>query len=238
MAIAVTNIGTKNSVSTGSSLVMTGVTVPAGALIVVGTGESGSGSTYTGTGSLTDSAGNTYSRVSNYFNNSTANGVGVVWYCLNALALSSQSITLTKNLSSSNDAVMSAFYATGIGTLDSTVTASATGSTNSPSLTSGTPSGANELLVAFAIAAGPASTMTYTQDSTNGWATPPNFITADDGLNGSAAVGGGTQVNSTANARTFHPTTVGYTLGTATFILGFKATVQHVRKPLRTYLRR
>lgn len=234
MAIVVTNIGTNGNFS-GTTLALSSVTVPAGALIVVGTGESAN--TVSGTGSLADSAGNTYARVSNYFNNAAANGVGVVWYCVNAKAISAGTITLTKNVSG-NDAAISAFYATGIGAIDATITASGTGSTNSPTLTSGTPSGSNELFVGFAIYSGQTNTLTYTQDTTNGWATPPTFFTENDGLNGSVAVGGGTQVNATSLARTFHPTTGGVAGGTATFILGFKGTVQHVRKPLQTYLRR
>lgn len=139
MAISVTNIGTATG-SSGGSLAVTVPAggVPAGALIVVVVSEGAS----TVGGSVADTAGNTYTAVTGVFNNAaSASGYGRMYYALNATALAqNNTITFTRQTSGSN-AAMSAMYATGIQTasaLDTAVTNTATGSSTTPSVTSGT----------------------------------------------------------------------------------------------------
>lgn len=199
MTITVTDIG-HNSNGTGTTLA---VSVPvagiaAGALVLVAVQE---GSTIVN-GSVADSAGNTYTNDANA--TSGSNGIRLQLYrSVIATGLTSgQSITYTKHANNHATGI-SAFYATSstgwpASPLDLSP-AGTTGTSTSPSITSGTPAAAGEL---FAAAAAWSATATFTQDSGHGWAVPFDVDTAQS----SASIGGGNQVNAGTGALTFNPT--------------------------------
>jgi hypothetical protein len=170
--IVVSDIG-QNSNSSGATVTLTGVTVPAGSLIVVATLDS---NTTVGTGTVTDTL-NTYNVLTHgYPNNNDSNGVAEISYSYNVTALSNATITYTK-IFGFGMASISAFYATGILTTDpkdTAVTNSATGSSTTPSVTSGTPGQSGELIVGV-VFANSGSSKTFTQDSINAaWTAPPD----------------------------------------------------------------
>ena len=173
--------------------------VPAGALIVVLTGES-SGST---AGSLADTAGNIYTTDFTLLPNGTAsgNGFGMMFHVANCAALTAgQSITYTKHISADGSA-MSAFYVKGVAASSVVdVSASATGSSASPSVTSPTPAQAGDLFVGVLVSSG--STIMHTQDTSHGWAAPPDFVASGFLPN----ISGGQKANPAAAALTFAPT--------------------------------
>ena len=211
MPITVTNIGAAQG-SSVASYSITGVTVPAGRFIAVLVVDgAGVGSA----GAVTDSAGNSYALVPA---SPTAHFVPVLFYAWNSKALSSGTITYTK-INSSAGSLMEAFYATGVQTsadpYDSVTHAvtDAAGGTNNP-VTSGIPSAAGEFFIG-GCAWNPASS--FTQDTANGWASPPPLYQGY-GLN----IAGGTLTNPTATAKTFNPT-VSANSGWGSLIAGFKS---------------
>jgi hypothetical protein len=212
MAISVVSLGSTSS-STGATLTLT-VTVPAGALIFVAIHEK----TTTAGGTVGDGGTNSYTAINSANPNaSTANGIGKNFYAWNAGALSAATLTYTK-AGSGNSSSMSAFYATGIQTsadpLDAAVTATpTTGSSTTPSVTSGTPGAAGELMVG-AVAWLGATTDTFTEDGA--YATPP-----DSAFSFNTGVGGGNLVNAGSAAKTYAPTITSHPW--AAFIYGFKA---------------
>lgn len=173
--------------------------VPAGSLICVAVDERAT----VGNPSCADAATNTYTRILSEV--ATSRGQLDLFYAWNASALTAgQTITVTK---AGNDAIaVSAFYATGIQTSsdphDSAVDAVATGSTTTPSVTSGTPSASGDLFVALLAQT---NTSTFTQDTTHGWLSPPP-IEANPGGTSPAQLDGGTQINSGTGTITFAPT--------------------------------
>lgn len=198
-AFSCTNLGTNSITGSGSSVTITGVTVPAGSLIVgIGTENDG---TSTG-GTIKDGTNGNYTGPAASGNvNNTA---GAVWtglfYFPNSASLSSATITYTlaAALSGSNSATLSACYITGaltVSPLDTVVTATAFGVSNSPSVTSGAPS-ATDMLIGWAVQA---SNNTFSQDSTHGWAAPPNAISGTG-----TAFGAGSQVS--GSSKIFNPT--------------------------------
>lgn len=214
--ISVTNIGT-NSNSAGATVAITVPVggVPSGALICFAVDENSGAAG----GSVADTSGNTYNLVSTVgLNNDIAsNGFGRFYYVQNATALSSgNSITWTKQVSG-NQASVSAFYATGVATasaLDASVTATAFGSSTTPTVTSGTPGQAGELFVGalWSKAGG-----TFTQDSGNSWAIPFN----QGGATAATQVNGGNQVNAGSGTKTFAPT-LSSSVPWSTGVWGFK----------------
>lgn len=211
-------MGTR-ATGTSSTLGLTGVTAPAGALIYVVTMEAA-----TSTGSLADTPGNTYVNIQNKSpNNLTANGVLSAWYVKNCLALSSGTITYTRTTSGSA-AVISAMYATGVDTtspLDTAVTVSPTGSSSIPTGTSGTPSVAGDLMVAVI---GISNSVTISQDTTHNWVAPPD----NDGING-ARIYGGSQVNAGTGTIIYNPALTG-TAPWVIIIAAFKAAKKFFRQ--------
>ncbi len=142
-AISVVNIGT-NTGATGATLVISSVTVPAGALILVGTTENN----VTAPGTVANSAGDTCTQANSAaMNGSNVAGWGAIFYCANSAGMSGGTITYTRNTSGRNVA-MSAFYATNLAAspLDQNPTPTVGASTN-PSVTSGTLSSTGELVV-------------------------------------------------------------------------------------------
>src|SRR5262249_31145830 len=101
---------------------------------------------------------------------------------------------------SGNPSVMAILYATGIAAatcLDSGVTPTLTsGTSTTPSVTSNAAAQSGELCVGTVW---PASTTTYTQDSTHSWTTANAFVQS------SAGVGEGYQVNAGTSALTYAP---------------------------------
>lgn len=220
MAISVTNIGVATAASGSNAQITVGVGgVPSGALIAASTEHRANNAS---SGSIADTPTNTYTEIVGASLNATqTNGRGVLWYKENCAALSSgNTITYTPPASATN--AISAFYATGIatsGSLDTAVTNSATGSSTTPSVTSGTPGVSGELFVAAVAQRG--SSGTFTQDTTNSWAAP--FNEASSGTaNGDARINGGNQVNGGAGTITYAPS---YTVTSpwAAFVAGFKA---------------
>lgn len=215
MAIAITNIGIGSNLagSTATRAIPAGG-VPAGALLICCIADASP--SLLGGGSISDTI-NTYTAVTAVANNgSILNGFGQLFYAENVTALTSaNTITYTKAVTG-NRATIDALYATGIvssGSLDTAVTATTTGSSTTPSVTSGTPALAGELFLAFATVNVASA---YTQDTGHSWATPPTASNAQ------ISIGGGTQVNAGSSPITFAPTW-GTTGAWAAFVYGFKA---------------
>lgn len=201
MTISVINIGTTSN-TTGATVAITVPAggVPAGALIFIGITEFTS--TGPGGGSVSDTH-NTYTSVQAKFNNNaSAQGFGDSFYAANVTALtSSDTITYTKKVSGAQCGI-TACYAVGItptNPLDTAATAVTTGLTSSPTVTSGTPSGAGELFFGL-VTQNSGGVPGFVQAS--GWATPPNEPTATN----NTAVDGGNQVNAGSGTLTFNPT--------------------------------
>jgi hypothetical protein len=196
MAFAVTNIGTNRVTSTTTVSVTVGAGgVPGGSKIVVGTGTFANSAS---DGSVADSASNSYgSIIRRNYNNTQSSGHLIAWKVDSATALV-QNNTITYTSPASANISISACYVTGAGDLDTNVTAGATGSGTTVSVTSGTPSEAGELFIGIAGAGGNAAP---SQDTGNGWASPPNSV----GNSGPLVIGGN-QVNSGTGTKTYAPT--------------------------------
>lgn len=208
MSIAITNIGVSGNTS-GAALTLSSVTVPANSIIIVLIMEFVAAQP----GSMSDSAGNTYSLISNL----SINGTGI-FYSITGKALSGGTITYTKH-TSGTAVSLAASYLTGaaLATPDSAVTASVTGTSKTPSLTSGVPSVRNEMLIGL---------MAY--DTVAGIIADGNWVGAPslgptEGSGGfnNATVFGGSQLVASPAAKTFAP---GLSLNSdwSVFIIGFR----------------
>jgi len=216
----VTNIGTQSANAAGS-ISLTGVTVPAASLIIV------EGSAFNSTGGTVSDGVNIYTALTP--SAAAGSNGATLFYAPNA-SLSGGTITYTPN-AGNNTRAMSAAWVSNITTsspLDTSVTASTTGSGTSPiapSITSGTPAQTGELFVGLVGGDGNgASAASMTQDTADGWAFPPNFKV--DPAGAGTFFGGGTKVNSGAGTRTFAPA-VSFTGGAASkswviAVYGFK----------------
>ena len=214
VALTATNIGTATS-SSGATCALTGVTVPAGSLIMVCINS------YEALGgSCSDSLNGTYTFGASQILGGGGSGYQQVFYFANSAALSSGTITFTKKTIGSV-VTISAFYVTGaqaLAPIDPAVTAS-TGlaNTSSPSITSGVPSSDFELIVGMLAVTGDAA-ITYTQAS--GFSTPPVEASQTSGLNYFVEAGG-TILNPTKTAVTFNPTlTTSGTWGWSIIVMG------------------
>ena len=202
-APVVTNIGTA-TIATGTTVSISGVTVPAGSLIVIVMDGAA------GTISASDGH-NTYSTAASA---SAGGATAAILFAANA-SLTSGTITVTDSGGGGLD--MSAVYASNIATAspqDAAVTAT---KTTTGTLTSGTPAQAGELFVAGTVAAA-ASSPTMTQDTGHGWAFPPNAVSNTF----SETLGGGTQVNSGTGTKIFNPSFSPTAVAQLTAIVGFK----------------
>jgi len=164
----VVTLGRATNSSTSTFSITTPTAVPAGATIVVGVREN-STTTNPTSGSITDSAGNTYVLASVVSN--TAGRTGM-WYCSSCLALaSSGTITYTKTGVAAGQAQMEALFATDVGAYDSAALGTNLNNSVSTTLTvtSGTPSVSGETF--FAFLGNAASSATFTNDAT--WSAPP-----------------------------------------------------------------
>lgn len=232
MAIAIFNIGTDIAASSSPAVNAPAGGIPSGALIVVCAGE---GSTRAGT--VSDSVGNSYTRVTQ-LTHPSATINGSLHFANNITALSSSNTITYNEGGTAVTAVMSAVYLTGQATAsqpDSAVNASTTGASSNPSLASGTPT-ATDMLIGMVVSQ---FSTGYTQDTGNGWANPPNFA----GPLLQIALGGGSQI-STAS-KTYAPTLQtgltpnwveiisGFTQATATTVTmfyGYQETIVPSRK--------
>lgn len=227
MAISVTHLTTQTGTTFGDpgsggsnlSITVPAGGVPSGACLFVGLTIRNNPLTNL---AITDSASNSYSNItSRALNNSTVNGWLTAWRAENVSTLSSgNTITVSTTDFSAAHVAASVFYATGINIsspLDGAVTAVASGNNSTPSVTSGTPAESGELFIGFL---GTRGNTTYTQDSGNGWATPPNDA-ASAGTTAGARIDGGNQVNAGTGTLTFAPTLSGANVW-ATIICGFK----------------
>lgn len=208
------DLGTSNNAS-GATLTLTGVTVPAGSLIVVVTNEASG----TAAGTLSDGGSNTYGTATGQ-SVGASSGWTNVYYAWNSVALNNATLTFTKQVSG-RVASMSALYATNVQTssdpLDTAVTAKASGTTSTPSVTSGTPAVANELVVGV-LGVNNASALTYTQPATSAFAAP---LTANTGQ-ATAQLGGGSLVNFSTATIVFNPTLSGTPTANAAIVVAFK----------------
>lgn len=188
MAISVTDIG-HNSNASGTTVTITGVTVPAGAMIFCFASEAQSA-----IGSFTDTV-NAYTKLG--LLNGQTNPIAQASYVPVASSLSGGTITYTRGGSAGDSAAISALYATGLSgvPLDSAVTAAASGNASAPSLTSGTPSVAGELFIAVHSNSGSSST------ADPNWSAPPDTDTANN-----THVYGGNQINAGFGTKSYNPT--------------------------------
>lgn len=204
MAISVTNIGSAGATSGSNATITVGAGgVPGASLLCAGTSNRVNNAGY---GTIADTPGNAYTQVTgDALAASQANGRGQLTYKENCTALTSgNTITYTPPANGAN--CISAFYATGVattGSLDTAVTAKATGTSTSPTVTSGTPTVAGELFVGLLCGFGNSGTFTQ---ATPTWATPFNEGTSGT-ASGNARVNGANQVNSAKSTLTYNPGT-------------------------------
>lgn len=195
-APALTNINTATTAGvTSTGLAITAATVSANLIVVVAVEDTG-----TAAGTVSDSQSNSYTLLtSSHPNGNSTLGTTMFFYSLLTNALSSSDKIRYKTNSGSNNIDGSASYATGCATsnpIDSPVTATATGSGTSVSVTGGTPAQSGELTVTVVGAAAGSNTATITNPS--GWAIPPNTANQAGPM-----IGGGNKVgNASAPAYT------------------------------------
>ncbi len=204
MGISVNNIGTNYvaSASVGSAVTLTGVTLPAGSLIVVLVNEFNT----TSFGTMSDGV-NTYQSVTQ--TESSGPSANAIFYAYTTGALSSATISYTKQ--GGDSCALSAVYATGISPsnqLDTNVTTKFTSSAANPpvvSLASGAPSMAGELFIAL-LGGQNNGTNAFTQDSADGWSSPPNAVDFGGSQTGHGQVAGGYLINSDTGSKVWAPT--------------------------------
>lgn len=209
-AIAVTHIGTSSN-----STIAIGVDIPASALIVVGVYDSNNAASNVGT--LSDTVNGAHTLGPNANNNgATANGAAKIFYFWNSAAIGSGTGASINYSVGAGTRRMSAFYATGIQTSadPGEASATATGASAAPSVTSGSPTAAGELFVGLV---GNTGNFAFTQDAALAWATPPN---GSYGISG-PGIRGGSVVNAGGTALTYAPTLGGST-NWAALVLAFK----------------
>jgi hypothetical protein len=192
-------------------LTITSVTIPAGALIVVVASEVTSASA----GTCADGVNTPYA-VATSGAMSGAAGFGTVFYFANAGAVSSGTITYTKQ-TSGRACSISAFYVTGVATstpLDTAVTATSAVNSATPTVTGGTPTQSGNLTIgACAYSNAAAKTLTNTG----------SFVTpfANNTGQSTASCGGGHLNVQGSLATTFNPTLSGAS-DNITMVVGFK----------------
>jgi hypothetical protein len=160
-----TSLGSISNATGNNTRQLSGLTVPAGALIVVLVVDHG-GAAGAGTAvAISDTAGNTYS-ASTEFVDSSGGLPTMIRYCANASALSSGTITAVFGTADATGKTVHAAYVTGIATaspVDIQVVANA-GATASPSVATGTLAQASEVIFGAVIMAG-GSADTFTEDT-------------------------------------------------------------------------
>jgi hypothetical protein len=220
----ITNLGASSNSTTGGSAVAltTGVKVTGGSLIAVLTGE-GNNQTLSTDGSLSDSIGNTYAKISAIQNGgTTGTGWGTLWYAKNAIALPSGStITYTKQTTASVAAitVLSITCTDPAAPLDTGVTVTASALSSTPSVASGTPVQANEIFIG-AMTWQDTTAASCATDSGHGFSTP--FVQSKTGAAAQAeGLCGGSKINSGTSTSVFSPSITASNRWGA-WIVGFK----------------
>src|SRR6266404_1104646 len=200
MYTTVTNIGSANGVGAQSVTVPT-AGVPAGAHIIVIGCDNGTGSLGNSNGTATDSAGNTYSSIAtipvgtgvelSFLRSRSGNGGGLA-------LVSGNTVTYTPGTGGTVCSV-SVFWVSGLAATGSDNAALGTnsGTSSSPTVTSGSPTGRGE----FFIAAVAGSTLITTYNQDNSWSSPPGIIST-----AAPVLGGGNQINAGSGALTYAPT--------------------------------
>lgn len=222
MAISVTGIatGTGGVSSTTFSITVPAGGVPSGALLLAFL----SSASASGTPTISDTASNSFTSFGlQYGNGIAANGYAQPWYAKNCNALSSGNTIVFTYVANFGGASGSAIYATGIDTtapLDTSVTATAGGSSTTPSVTSGTPGVAGELFVSWVFLKNLNGLTTATNDTGHGWTAPFSKVAGGAYSHHYA----GYQINSGSSAITYAPT-FSVTGTWATGVAGFKAAV-------------
>lgn len=219
MSFAITDLNTGSSSSGATAALFSFSSIPIGSLVVVGVTDASVGSSG---GSMTDSGGNTYTSVgATALNGNTANGFAQIFYSrLTAVIPAFGTITYTKKTTGSK-AVVSGLAATGsqASPLDTAVTATSSGSGVGASVTSGTPSVPNELLVGWI-----GGSAAMTKDPANGWTSPPLAAQAT-GATAADRAGVGAQQTHGGTSTVIHAPVTGAGVNWANIIVGFKPTV-------------
>jgi hypothetical protein len=225
--VAITSVGTTSNTS-GATLALSGVTVPAGVLLCVSTYESNGG---TSIGSVADTVNTYTNNASLLLGGFTSNPRVGLFFVPNCLALSGGTITYTKRNSGST-CCMSVFYATGVipsSPYDANVYASsnfgASGSTNNPvgTLTSGTPTVGGELFLGFAVGSNTANS-----DNWGGTDAAWTLINTANTANWNAAIFSSYFINSGVSTKSFSPANTDGSPNLAfagAYIAGFQAFV-------------
>ena len=211
---AITNLGFGHSAS-GSVAVTVGAACAIGDTVFVIANSDG-----TNVPGVTDSGSNTWTQIGSTLNlnGSSANGNATLWYSVLTTGLTSGVSTITNTTSGAGSTQLNCSKITGLSAapLDTAVTATATGTGASPTVTSGTPAQSGECFVA---GVSYRTSATFTQDTGNGWAAPPNL--GPTGTSGpTISIGGGSQLNSGSGTKTFAPTIGAVTY--AIYVVGFK----------------
>lgn len=214
----VVNIGAKSSTTSVASIAFTVPAggIPKGAVICVAATD------YNATpGTVTDTGGNTYAKTALGLNNLSGNGsFGVSWALVTTALAAGNTITYT--MSPASTAAVTFFYILGLTAAspnDAAVTATGFGSSLGASFNSGVPSTGPEFFVAAAGILPAGTGCTYTQDTTDGWAT--TFTSILDTKNTRALVAGGTLLNPATALKAYKPT-FSINAPWAAVILGFK----------------
>jgi hypothetical protein len=213
--------------------ITTGVAVPAGSLIVVAVVEHNN---VIG-GSITDTAGNTYTRIVAEEFNSTQE-FGAIFYAWNCLALTATGTITYTCQSAASARCMTACFAVGIvnnnDPHESSVDAMTTGTSTTPSVTSGTPTQASTLLIGA----------TYISATGIGFTLPSGWSTAAPVSNGGTLVGLqlSFEVLTAIAATTYNPT-LGNSVAWGNAVTGFKVAaspnlIGNWKPYTQTYLRR
>lgn len=169
------SIGSSSTVAGGTVTITVGAGgVPKGAHIMLAIAHDANASS----GSVADTAGNVpYSfSLNRSFNNVTTNGTVFFVRCRNIGTALVNGNTIVYTLpGGATIAAVSAWYAVGLADLSIDVSAVASGSSTTPSVTSPAPTAGGELFIG--IIGGQTLVTSFTQDSTNAaWASPPGQV--------------------------------------------------------------
>jgi hypothetical protein len=215
MTASVSSIGT--AVGSFGNATLTGVTIAAGSTIVV---EVSDRATSIGSQGVTDTSGNVYRRVTSALHGT--NVLGSIYDCHDCLALAGGTITITPASSSTSEMPVSVSAISGLPAgdqLDTAVTATATGTVTSggtSSVTSGTPSQANNLFFGMSSTFyNPAPTVTQP----TGWA---NGQSVEDTASPGRFLTGATFQSSGSSAQTYNPTFSNSSTDFVNIIIGYK----------------
>jgi hypothetical protein len=194
LTVITTNIGNANGTTSATITVGAGG-APINAQFIISTADNST----SGTGTVTDSKGNSYSE-KHVQQNSNQTSLATVHRCRNPTAalVNGDTITFTPQSPTGTICAMKADYALGLANKVSVDNTGQTGTNSSPNINF-TPANNNEFLVA--VIAAPVTTTSFTQDVGNGWAAPPGQVQ----LAAPVLVGGSKFVGA-AVSTTYNPT--------------------------------